>query len=123
MSFVHIPQLLIIRTLLKWYLLVSEEAHPRLLAAIFVDMQRGPLALMWVVSLTQRRNSVCLVGLFEAMAVIPVGRMRILSREVSLRVHRPTIWSVVCHTQLVQVDLSRMLVLVARKTLEILNGS
>ena len=122
-SFIHISQLLIVRTLLKWNLLASKEAHSRLLAAIFVDVQGRSLALVQVVPLTQRGNSVCLVGLFEAMALIHLGRMLVLSREVPLWVYRPTIWSVICHAQLFQMDLSRMLVLVARKALEILNGS
>lgn len=123
MPFVHFSQLLIVRALLKRNLLAPEEAHPRLLAAIFVNLQRRPLALMQVVSLTQRGDSVCLVGLLEAMALIYVRRMRILSREVPLWVYRPAIWSVICHAQLVQMDLPRMLVLVAREALEILNGS
>ena len=99
-SFIHISQLLIVRTLLKWNLLASKEAHSRLLAAIFVDVQGRSLALMQVVPLTQRGNSVCLVGLLEAMALIYLGRMLVLSREVPLWVDRPTIWSVICHAQL-----------------------
>lgn len=123
MSLFQISQLLIVRTLFMWELLASKKAHPRLLTAIVVYVQRGSLAILQIVSLAQLRNSVCLVGLLEPMALGYLGGMLVLSREMPLRVYRPAIWGVVHHTQLFQMDLSRMLVLVARKALEILNGS
>lgn len=56
---------------------------------------------MQVVSLAQGWPSVRLVGLLEAIAVIPVRRMRVLPLKVPLRINRATVWGVVGRTYFV----------------------
>ena len=123
MSLFKISQLLIVRTLFQWDLLASKKAHPRLLTAVVVYLERGPLAVLQIVSLAQLGYGVCLVGLVEPLALSRLGGILVLAREMPRRVYRPAVWCVVHDTQLFQMDLSRLLVLVAGKALEILNGS